>query len=33
MSALDFLRFTNIATGFIGVANGLGDMIYKVCNM
>lgn len=29
MSALDFLRFTNIATGFIGVANGLGDMIYK----
>ncbi|KAF9408802.1 hypothetical protein HW555_011644 [Spodoptera exigua] len=29
MSALDFLRFTNIASGFIGVANGLGDMIYK----
>ncbi|KAJ8728167.1 hypothetical protein PYW08_016552 [Mythimna loreyi] len=29
MSALDFLKFTNLATGFIGVANGLGDMIYK----
>uniref|UniRef100_A0A2A4JC77 DUF4781 domain-containing protein n=1 Tax=Heliothis virescens TaxID=7102 RepID=A0A2A4JC77_HELVI len=30
MSALDFLKYTNIATGFIGVANGLGDMIYKM---
>ncbi|KAJ8730085.1 hypothetical protein PYW07_017123 [Mythimna separata] len=29
MSALDFLKFTNLATGFIGCANGLGDMIYK----
>ncbi|XP_047024720.1 uncharacterized protein LOC124633516 [Helicoverpa zea] len=30
MSALDFLKYTNIATGFIGVVNGLGDMIYKM---
>ncbi|CAH0579282.1 unnamed protein product [Chrysodeixis includens] len=29
MSALDFLKFTNLATGIIGVANGLGDMIYN----
>lgn len=30
MNAVQFLQYANLGTGFVGVANSLGDMIYKV---